>query len=248
MQDLTPQRFELEPIEIAPRRGDPRPAAAPAEMVAAPRLRQRAPLPAGFDARGVKPDDLRSLADLARFPLHHQSGICAPTTPSACSPCRRSSIARIHASSGTTGKPTVVGYTQARSRDLGAGRRPLACGPPAARPGMKLHNAYGYGLFTGGLGYTTAAERLRHDGHPGLGRHDRAAGAADPRFQAGHHHGDALLHAGDPRRVPPPGPRSPRRPRSRSASSAPSPGPTPCAPRSRRPSTCTPSTSTASPR
>ena len=71
----------------------------------------------------------------------------------------REQIVRVHASSGTTGKPTVVGYTKARHRDLGevVARSIRAAG---GRPGMKLHNAYGYGLFTGGLGLHYGAERL----------------------------------------------------------------------------------------
>ena len=65
-----------------------------------------------FDAAGVHPDDFRRLEDLGQVPVHRPRRICATTIPSACSPCRASKIARIHASSGTTGKPTVVGYTK----------------------------------------------------------------------------------------------------------------------------------------
>ena len=67
---------------------------------------------AAFDAAGVHPDDLRTLADLAKFPFTGKKEPCATTTPSACLPCRARPVVRIHASSGTTGKATVVGYTQ----------------------------------------------------------------------------------------------------------------------------------------
>ena len=107
-------------------------------------------------------------------------------------------IVRIHASSGTTGKPTVVGYTRLDIRTWAdvCARSIYASG---GRPGMKIHNAYGYGLFTGGLGVHYGAEKLGCVDHSGVGRHDRAPGQADRRFRAGHHHGDAELHAGDPR-------------------------------------------------
>ena len=110
----------------------------------------------------------------------------------------RERVARIHASSGTTGKPTVVGYTR---DDIDVWAEVMARSIRAAggRPGMIVHVAYGYGLFTGGLGAHYGAERLGCTVDPGLGRHDRAAGAADPGFRARHHHGDAELHAGDPR-------------------------------------------------
>ena len=84
---------------------------------------------------------------------------CATTIRSACSRCRASKLVRLHASSGTTGKPTVVGYTHGDLdlwTDLMA--RSLACA--GARPGDIVHNAYGYGLFTGGLGVHYGAERL----------------------------------------------------------------------------------------
>ena len=113
---------------------------------------------AAFDAAGVHPDDFRTLDDLAKFPFttkqdlrdHYPFGMFARP---------RSALARIHASSGTTGQPTVVGYTAADLSvwaDLVA-RSLFAAG---ARPGMLVHNAYGYGLFTGGLGLHAGAERL----------------------------------------------------------------------------------------
>jgi len=111
-----------------------------------------------FDARGVHPDDLKTLADLAKFPFttkkdlrdHYPFGLFAVP---------RTQVARIHASSGTTGKPTVVGYTAGdidRWADLVA-RSIRAAG---GRAGDIVHVAYGYGLFTGGLGAHYGAERL----------------------------------------------------------------------------------------
>ena len=91
--------------------------------------------------------------------VHARRPTCATTIRSACSRCRANSCCGMHASSGTTGKPTVVGYTQA-DLDIWADlmARSLACA--GARPGDIVHNAYGYGLFTGGLGAHYGAERL----------------------------------------------------------------------------------------
>ena len=159
MHDLTPQRFELDPIEVAP-----------VEVIRelqlhrlkwslrhayenVPHYRRL------FDAKGVRPGDLGSLADLARFPFTSKHDLRA-NYPFGMFAVPRAEVARVHASSGTTGKPTVVGYTR---RDLATwaeciGRCIRASG---GRPGMRLHNAYGYGLFTGGLGY--------HDGATAFG-------------------------------------------------------------------------------
>jgi phenylacetate-CoA ligase len=111
-----------------------------------------------LDADFIEPDDLRSLDDIRLLPFtvktdlrdHYPFGLFARP---------RASLARLHASSGTTGKPTVVGYTGNDLRtwaDLMA--RSFACA--GARPGDLVHNAYGYGLFTGGLGAHYGAERL----------------------------------------------------------------------------------------
>jgi phenylacetate-CoA ligase len=109
-----------------------------------------------FDAAGVHPDDLRSLGDLARFPFTTKADLreCYPFG-FFCVPMDQ--VARIHASSGTTGKPTVVGYTK---NDLAAWSGLVARSIRAAggRAGMKVHIAYGYGLFTGGLGAHYGAE------------------------------------------------------------------------------------------
>jgi phenylacetate-CoA ligase len=111
-----------------------------------------------FDAAGVKPDDLRGLADLARFPFTLKTDL-RDNYPFGMFAVPRQDLLRVHASSGTTGKPTVVGYTRTdldNWSDLMA--RSLACA--GARPGDIVHNAYGYGLFTGGLGAHYGAERL----------------------------------------------------------------------------------------
>src|ERR1700737_4268430 len=150
-----------------------------------------------FDAAGVHPDDLRSLVDLAAFPFTAKKGL-RDAYPFGFFSVPREQVARIHASSGTTGKPTVVGYTR---NDLAIWGNLMARSIRASggKAGMKVHVAYGYGLFTGGLGAHYGAGRVGRGGVPGFRRHDRAPGAAHPRFRARHHHGDAVLHAGDPR-------------------------------------------------
>ena len=156
MQDLTPRRTDLDPIEVA----------AP-EVLRALQLRrlqwtlkhayENVPhYRRVFDEAGVKPEDLKSLDDLRRFPFTAKADLRA-NYPFGMFAVPQSGLARVHASSGTTGKPTVVGYTK---RDLQTwaevvGRCIRASG---GRPGMKMHNAYGYGLFTGGLGYHGGAE------------------------------------------------------------------------------------------
>jgi phenylacetate-CoA ligase len=156
--DLTPARDTLDPIEIASR-----------DEIAALQLARLKwvvrhvydNVPAywkKFDAAGAHPDDLKTLADFARFPFTTKQDL-RDAYPFGLFAVPREDIVRIHASSGTTGKPTVVGYTRqdietwaevvARSIRASGGRR-----------GMMLHNAYGYGLFTGGLGLHYGAERL----------------------------------------------------------------------------------------
>jgi phenylacetate-CoA ligase len=111
-----------------------------------------------FDAAGVKPGDLHSLADLSRFPFTTKDDL-RRNYPYGMLAVPMEEIARIHASSGTTGKPTVVGYSKA---DLGLWAQLMARSIRAAggRPGDKMHIAYGYGLFTGGLGFHYGAEAL----------------------------------------------------------------------------------------
>jgi phenylacetate-CoA ligase len=111
-----------------------------------------------FDAAGVKPGDCRSLEDLARFPFTTKADL-RDTYPFGLFAVPMDRIVRIHASSGTTGKPTVVGYT---AKDIDSWTQVMARSIRAAgaRPGDKVHVAYGYGLFTGGLGAHYGAERL----------------------------------------------------------------------------------------
>ncbi|WP_406345708.1 phenylacetate--CoA ligase PaaK [Streptomyces sp. NBC_00648] len=111
-----------------------------------------------FDKAGIRPEDCRSLADLARFPFTTKADL-RDHYPFGMFAVPDSEVRRIHASSGTTGRPTVVGYTE---RDLGTWADVVARSLRAAgaRPGHKVHVAYGYGLFTGGLGAHYGAERL----------------------------------------------------------------------------------------
>ncbi|MDA8785160.1 phenylacetate--CoA ligase [Planktomarina temperata] len=111
-----------------------------------------------FDAAGVHPDDLKYLADLARFPFTVKTDLRS-NYPFGLFAVPRSQINRIHASSGTTGQPTVVGYTKA---DLAMWDEVMERSLRASglRAGDLLHNAYGYGLFTGGLGVHGGAEKM----------------------------------------------------------------------------------------
>ncbi|MGB1034904.1 MAG: phenylacetate--CoA ligase PaaK [Primorskyibacter sp.] len=158
MKDLTPARADLDPIEIASRD----------EISALQLCRLKTTLHhaydnvphyrAKFDAAGVHPDDLRDLSDLARFPCTTKADL-RETYPFGMFAVPRDQIIRIHASSGTTGKPTVVGYTR---RDIDDWAKLVARSMRASgvRPGDMVHVAYGYGLFTGGLGAHYGAERL----------------------------------------------------------------------------------------
>jgi phenylacetate-CoA ligase len=158
MRDLTPRKTDLEPIEIASR-----------DEIAAlqlDRLRWSlrhayenvAHYRRAFDARGVHPDDLRQLSDLAKFPFTVKQDL-RDNYPFGMFAVPRERIARVHASSGTTGRPTVVGYT---ARDIDTWATVVARSMRAAgtRPGDVVHVAYGYGLFTGGLGAHYGAEKL----------------------------------------------------------------------------------------
>jgi phenylacetate-CoA ligase len=158
MKDLTPARESLDPIEIASR-----------DEIAALQLDrlkwslrhayENVPFyRASFDAAGVHPDDLTSLADLAKFPFTKKSDL-RDNYPFGLFAVPRERIVRVHASSGTTGKPTVVGYT---ARDISNWADLVARSMRASgtRPGDIVHIAYGYGLFTGGLGAHYGAERL----------------------------------------------------------------------------------------
>ncbi|HKX07754.1 MAG TPA: phenylacetate--CoA ligase PaaK [Stellaceae bacterium] len=156
--DLAPRRDELEAIEVASR-----------DEIAAlqlTRLKKALSLASehvplyrdAFASAGVHPDDLRDLADLRRFPFTTKHDLRA-NYPFGMFAVPRERLVRLHASSGTTGKPTVVGYTQG---DIDTWSHVMARSIRASggRPGMKVHIAYGYGLFTGGLGAHYGAERL----------------------------------------------------------------------------------------
>jgi len=113
---------------------------------------------AAFDAKGVHPQDLRTLADLAKFPFTTKQDLRAQY-PFGMFAVPREQVVRVHASSGTTGKPTVVGYTQG-DIDRWAGLVARSIRASGGRAGDIVHVAYGYGLFTGGLGAHYGAERL----------------------------------------------------------------------------------------
>jgi len=111
-----------------------------------------------FDAHGVHPDDCRELADLAKFPTTSKADL-RDNYPFGMFAVPQDQVRRIHASSGTTGRPTVVGYTQ-RDVDTWAAMMARSIRAAGGRPGHKVHVAYGYGLFTGGLGAHYGAEEL----------------------------------------------------------------------------------------
>ncbi|MYS41373.1 phenylacetate--CoA ligase [Streptomyces sp. SID5998] len=111
-----------------------------------------------FDKAGVRPDDCRSLADLARFPFTAKADL-RENYPYGMFAVPRERVRRLHASSGTTGRPTVVGYTEG-DLSMWADMVARSLRAAGARPGDVVHVAYGYGLFTGGLGAHYGAERL----------------------------------------------------------------------------------------
>ncbi|MFC5511448.1 phenylacetate--CoA ligase PaaK [Massilia jejuensis] len=111
-----------------------------------------------FDAAGVHPSDLKSLADLARFPFTEKKTL-RENYPFGLFAVPREQVVRVHASSGTTGRPTVVGYTR-KDIDTWAGLVARSIRAAGGRAGDMVHIAYGYGLFTGGLGAHYGAERL----------------------------------------------------------------------------------------
>src|SRR5213595_1285521 len=113
---------------------------------------------ASFDAAGVHPDDLKSLADIAKFPFTDKKTL-RDNYPFGLFAVPREKVVRIHASSGTTGRPTVVGYTQ-NDIDTWADKVARSIRAAGGRAGDMVHITYGYGLFTGGLGAHYGAERL----------------------------------------------------------------------------------------
>ena len=158
MQDRTPDPSELDPIERA---SIDELQALQLERLQTTLHRVYEHVPhyrSAFDAAGVHPDDLHELADIARFPFTSKADL-RQNYPFGMFAVPRTQIARLHASSGTTGRPTVVGYTAEDIDDVGGADGPLH--PRVGRPsGRHVHVAYGYGLFTGGLGAHYGAEAL----------------------------------------------------------------------------------------
>ena len=113
---------------------------------------------AAFDAKGVHPSDFKTLADIAKFPFTMKKDL-RDNYPFGLFAVPREQIVRLHASSGTTGKPTVVGYTQ-NDIDNWANLVARSIRAAGGRKGDIVHIAYGYGLFTGGMGAHYGAERL----------------------------------------------------------------------------------------
>mgnify|MGYP003335373482 CR=1 FL=1 len=113
---------------------------------------------AKFDAAGVHPDDCKSVQDLAKFPFTTKADL-RDNYPFGMLAVPRAQCVRIHASSGTTGKPTVVAYTK-NDVDMWADMVARSIRAAGAKPGDMVHVSYGYGLFTGGLGAHYGAERL----------------------------------------------------------------------------------------
>ena len=158
MEDLSPKKGELEHIETASR-----------DEIASLQLERmkwsirhaydNVPhYKNSFDDHGVHPDDLNSLADLSKFPFTVKTDL-RDNYPFGMFATPREEVVRIHASSGTTGQPTVVGYT---SNDIAMWGHVIERSLRASglRKGDLLHNAYGYGLFTGGLGVHIGAENM----------------------------------------------------------------------------------------
>jgi phenylacetate-CoA ligase len=158
MVQRIPQPGDLEPIERASRDE--------LQAVQLERLKQTlrhayenvAHYRRAFDEKGVHPDDLKTLADLAKFPFTDKKTL-RDNYPFGLFAVPREQVVRVHASSGTTGKPTVVGYTR-RDIDTWADLVARSIRAAGGRPGDMVHVAYGYGLFTGGLGAHYGAERL----------------------------------------------------------------------------------------
>lgn len=158
MRDLAPDKSTLDPIEIASR-----------DEISALQLKRlkwslrhaydNVPhYRSAFDAAGAHPDDLKSLSDLAKFPFTTKADL-RENYPFGMFAVPRDQVARIHASSGTTGQPTVVGYTK-NDIEMWADVVARSLRASGTRPGDIVHVAYGYGLFTGGLGAHYGAEKL----------------------------------------------------------------------------------------
>lgn len=158
MKDLTPYKSELDPIEIA--------SLDEIRALQLDRLKWSlrhayenvAMYRERFDTAGVHPDDVNDLSDLAKFPFTYKNDL-RDHYPFGMFAVPEEQIIRVHASSGTTGKPTVVGYTQ-HDIDVWADLVARSLRASGVRPGDLVHCAYGYGLFTGGLGAHYGIERL----------------------------------------------------------------------------------------
>lgn len=158
MEDLTPRRQDLDPIETASRD----------EISALQFHRMKRSLKHAYEnspfyrrrfiEHDIHPEELKTLGDIAKFPFTTKQDL-RDTYPFGMFAVPQSKLVRIHGSSGTTGKPTVVGYTAA-DIDYWANLMARSIRAAGGRPGDILHNAYGYGLFTGGLGAHYGAERL----------------------------------------------------------------------------------------
>ncbi|WP_372885828.1 phenylacetate--CoA ligase PaaK [Shimia sp.] len=158
MKDLTPNKADLDPIEIA--------SIDEIRNLQFERLKwslrhayDKVPMyRKRFDEAGVHPDDFKELKDLAKFPFTYKNDL-RDNYPFGLFAVPRQEIIRVHASSGTTGKPTVVGYTKG-DIDVWADVLARSLRASGLRRGDMVHNAYGYGLFTGGLGAHYGIERL----------------------------------------------------------------------------------------
>lgn len=158
MKDLTPAKETLDPIEIAS-----------IDEIRATQLKrmkwslahayENVPMyKKRFDDAGLHPDDLQSLSDISKFPFTYKSDL-RDNYPFGLFAVPQDKIMRVHASSGTTGKPTVVGYTKG-DIEMWADMVARSMRASGTRPGDMVHVGYGYGLFTGGLGAHYGAERL----------------------------------------------------------------------------------------
>ena len=158
MRDLTPDRHSLDPIEIASRDEIVALQFKRLQWTVAHAYENVALYKRKFDAAGVHPDDLKAPKDIAKFPFTTKEDL-RQSYPFDMMAVPMDKVARIHASSGTTGKPTVVGYTRA-DVDNWAHLVARSIRASGGRPGDRIHVAYGYGLFTGGLGAHYGAEAL----------------------------------------------------------------------------------------
>src|ERR1043166_3199516 len=170
MLGISMQRLQLKGINLMSPRASFAPiATAPPDSVSAPQLERLkwtlshaysnvAHYKKAFDNAGVHPADLKALDDLPKFPFTAKDDLRAHY-PFGMFAIPRDQVLRVHASSGTTGKPTVVGYSR-RDLDTWAGLMARSMRASGCKPGMLVQNSYGYGLFTGGIGFHYGAERL----------------------------------------------------------------------------------------